>query len=389
MANLTEAIQWVAGIFKLELDTPAQGGTPTFDGSGNPITGFDNAAAQQLADRTQYLKKSGEDHAALTNPHSATAAATANRVVLRDGSGRAKVAAPAADDDIARKIEVDNAATAGSNHANLTNPHSATATASANRLVLRDPNGRAKVAAPAADDDIARKYEVDAAATAGSNHANLTNPHSATASAIANRLVLRDVNGRVAGDTTGNAATATKLVTARTINGVSFDGTASIVIADSTKEPAFSKNSAFNKNFGNGASTVCQGNDTRLSDARPANGGTSAACSGNAATASNATNFINGHWGTLASNGYYRFPSGLIIQWGRHYYGDAKGTRNTSLPFYVTFPNQVFSVTHANFGSGHAVPTFSSLSNTGCWVEMDEWWSNTQSITVHWIAIGH
>jgi hypothetical protein len=335
MANLTEAIQWVAGIFKLELDTPAQGGTPTFDGSGNPITGFDNAAAQQLADRTQYLKKSGEDHAALTNPHSATAAATANRVVLRDGSGRAKVAAPAADDDIARKIEVDNAA------------------------------------------------------TAGSNHANLTNPHSATASVIANRLELRDVNGRVAGDTTGNAATATKLVTARTINGVSFDGTASIVIADSTKEPAFSKNSAFNKNFGNGASTVCQGNDTRLSDARPANGGTSAACSGNAATASNATDFINGHWGTLASNGYYRFPSGLIIQWGLHYYGDAKGTRNTSLPFYVTFPNQVFSVTHANFGSGYAVPTFSSLSNTGCWVEMDEWWSHAQSITVHWIAIGH
>lgn len=51
------------------------------------------------------------------------------------------------------------------------------------------------------------------------------------------------------------------------------------------KEPAFSKNNAFNKNFGNVAGTICQGNDARLSDARPANGGTSAACSGNAATA--------------------------------------------------------------------------------------------------------
>ena len=35
----------------------------------------------------------------------------------------------------------------------------------------------------------------------------------------------------------GNSATATKLATARTINGVSFDGTANITIADSTKLP--------------------------------------------------------------------------------------------------------------------------------------------------------
>ncbi len=34
------------------------------------------------------------------------------------------------------------------------------------------------------------------------------------------------------------------------------------------KEPAFSKNTAFNKNFGTAAGTVCQGNDSRLSNAR-------------------------------------------------------------------------------------------------------------------------
>lgn len=39
------------------------------------------------------------------------------------------------------------------------------------------------------------------------------------------------------GNTTLNAATATKLATARTINGVSFDGSANITIADSTKLP--------------------------------------------------------------------------------------------------------------------------------------------------------
>lgn len=36
---------------------------------------------------------------------------------------------------------------------------------------------------------------------------------------------------------TGNSATATKLATARTINGVAFDGSANITIADGTKVP--------------------------------------------------------------------------------------------------------------------------------------------------------
>lgn len=40
-----------------------------------------------------------------------------------------------------------------------------------------------------------------------------------------------------------------------------------------TKEPVFTKNTAFNKNFGAVAGTVCQGDDVRLSDARPAKGG--------------------------------------------------------------------------------------------------------------------
>ncbi len=36
-------------------------------------------------------------------------------------------------------------------------------------------------------------------------------------------------------------------------------------------EPVFNKNTAFNKNFGTGAGTVCQGNDSRLSDSRKCN----------------------------------------------------------------------------------------------------------------------
>jgi len=40
------------------------------------------------------------------------------------------------------------------------------------------------------------------------------------------------------------------------------------LIGSGVFEPAFSKNSAFNKNFGTAADTVCQGNDSRLSDTR-------------------------------------------------------------------------------------------------------------------------
>jgi hypothetical protein len=46
-------------------------------------------------------------HAASTSPHGATSAATASRIIIRDSAGRAKIAAPSASDDIARKAEVD------------------------------------------------------------------------------------------------------------------------------------------------------------------------------------------------------------------------------------------------------------------------------------------
>lgn len=53
---------------------------------------------------------------------------------------------------------------------------------------------------------------------------------------------------------------------------VNYDGSAraNMTLSPSNvgAEPAFTKNTAFNKNFGSSAGTVCQGNDGRLSDAR-------------------------------------------------------------------------------------------------------------------------
>ena len=47
-------------------------------------------------------------------------------------------------------------------------------------------------------------------------------------------------------------------------------GAVTLNSSDVGAEPSFTKNTAFNKNFGSAADTVCQGNDARLSNARPA-----------------------------------------------------------------------------------------------------------------------
>lgn len=84
-------------------------------------------------------------------------------------------------------------------------------------------------------------------------HASTNQPHVFRIGTNNNVLVIRDDDTKVAFSSNnnffamvthdgvakwlGNANTATKLQTARTINGVSFDGTANITIADSTKLP--------------------------------------------------------------------------------------------------------------------------------------------------------
>jgi hypothetical protein len=169
-----------------------------------------DAETQALADATRAVTPAGLAAAAV-------AAATADRLMRRDAAGRAQVAAPSVAADIARKDTVDAVQASADGHAALTNPHGATSAATASRLVLRDAAGRAQVAAPSVAADIARKDTVDghAAATTGVHgvgastvesaagaqakvdaHANQTAAHGATVGATADRLVLRDAAGR-------------------------------------------------------------------------------------------------------------------------------------------------------------------------------------------------
>lgn len=94
-----------------------------------------------------------------------------------------------------------------------------------------------------------------------------SNTGDETLTTIKTKLGVTVLSGSNTGDQTtitGNAGTATVLQNARTINGVSFNGSANITIADTTKEPAFTKNTAFNKNYGNAVGTTAEGNDSRI-----------------------------------------------------------------------------------------------------------------------------
>lgn len=82
-----------------------------------------------------------------------TSEGTASKVIRRDENGRAQVAEPSADADIAVKKTV-------TDHTSATYAHDATSLATASRLIIRDGNGRAKVAEPSADGDIATKKTV-------------------------------------------------------------------------------------------------------------------------------------------------------------------------------------------------------------------------------------
>ena len=118
-------------------------------------TNWYNAPATTLAATKSHMD-------ATSGIHGATSSATANRIIIRDSAGRAKVAAPSASDDIARKAEVDAVSSALNTHKDATSGiHGATSSATANRIIIRDSAGRAKVAAPSAASDIATKGYVD------------------------------------------------------------------------------------------------------------------------------------------------------------------------------------------------------------------------------------
>lgn len=103
-------------------------------------------------------------------------------------------------------------------------------------------------------------------------------------SAITSKFATVDGNISDIVDGTTTVANATTAATANKVknklsllsgagaNTIIYDGSTAVASTINSSfvgaEPAFTKNTAFNKNFGSSAGTVCQGNDGRLSNAR-------------------------------------------------------------------------------------------------------------------------
>ncbi|WP_434222696.1 tail fiber domain-containing protein [Limnospira platensis CENA597] len=139
--------------------------------------------------------------------------------------------------------------------------------------------------------NVATNLGVTAGTTAGpvvtsSTGTNVTLP---TASATNSGIIttgnqtwtgVKTFNSLITGSISGNAGTATALQTARTINGTSFNGSANITITANTPNTLTNGTGLTGNNFngsaattwavayGTTAGTACQGNDSRLSDAR-------------------------------------------------------------------------------------------------------------------------
>ena len=78
---------------------------------------------------------------------------------------------------------------------------------------------------------------------------------------VANRVSTNNVTNEVVEGLAGHQSE--KNTSAHEVSNIS-----GLQAALNEKEYMFSKNTAFNKNFGTTSGTVCQGNDSRLSDAR-------------------------------------------------------------------------------------------------------------------------
>jgi hypothetical protein len=274
----------------------------------------------------------------------------------------------------------------------------ATSTNTANAVVLRDGSGNFTAGTISA--------ALSGNATTATSLSGFGNPTTAN---TGNTIVYRDASGNFSAGTitaalTGNASTATTLQTARTINGVSFNGSANITIAANTTNTltmgvsgtGLSGSATFN---GSAATTftvtsnATSANTASAIVARDASGnfiaGTiTAALSGNATTATNLSN-TQSNWTTAGGstnvvgmlswrnygNNHVIFDASASVSPS----GGAVGNTNSTSAWTATYPtlmgwngSQTYGVRvdTSRYGesagsiSGYNNPTTASTANT-------------------------
>ena len=121
------------------------------------------------SDTTKVSDKVTEHVEATTDVHGATTENTPNTIVLRNDTGKIQAVTPTENNDVANKEYVDNKTTGDAGAvqtaldehiAKTTEVHGATSEAIANKIAIRDASGRLQVANPSAANDAVNKKSV-------------------------------------------------------------------------------------------------------------------------------------------------------------------------------------------------------------------------------------
>ncbi|MFA7085439.1 MAG: phage tail protein [Aliarcobacter sp.] len=183
---------------------------------------------------------------------------------------------------------------------------------------------------------------------------------------------VKTFSSNIVGNITGNSATATKLATARLINGVAFDGSANITVVDSTKAP-------LNSPALTGVPTA--------PTAGVATNNTQIATTAFVKSVVNASGTV-GYTQSLSTNGWTKLPNGLIIQWGLDRgYDDAFAMSPRTITFPVAFTTACFLVngqSQSSFTSFEAA-MYNAISTWNKTSFVRPWWIGRMA----WIAIGY
>ncbi len=124
------------------------------------------------SDTTKVATKVTSHIEATTGVHGATTENTPNTIVLRNDTGKIQVDTPSENNDVANKEYVDTKTTGdagavqtalNAHIAKTTEVHGATSEATANKIAIRDGSGRLQVANPSTANDVANKAYVDTA----------------------------------------------------------------------------------------------------------------------------------------------------------------------------------------------------------------------------------
>lgn len=90
--------------------------------------------------------------------------------------------------------------------------------------------------------------------------------------------------------------------------------------------------------------------------------------------------------GSLTTNGYEKFPNGLIIQWGTS--PSISVDSSATITFPIAFPNAALSAQATDLGSGESTSVgIKELTTTDITLYVPS--SDTGSRTYYWLAIGY